>query len=186
MYQLLKWFHNLNVTPRESEINLIWKNVYDITNELKLREFQWKLLHRLLPCNKYLYFWKIKDTMLCSVCQEIDSLEHRFLNCSIAVRCWTKAKNVIKRFVGKEIEISPSNIIFTECNVSTVTDTHRKSVQFLILVGKWSIHKYWIANVNVPIETVFKNEFNVRYNLLKEMHLKVDILHAFERINRLM
>ena len=61
----------------------IWKHFYSInfqsTIDSKLRSFQYKLLHRAIPTNKYLFQCKIKYSDLCYFCHETtESLEHLF------------------------------------------------------------------------------------------------------------
>ena len=169
--KLLKWFNNLNVTALEpvSECRKIWINVYNLTKETKLREFQWKILHRLIPCNKYLYFWKLKDSMYCPICQQIDSLEHRYLHCQIAVRCWKRVQSIISRYFEVQVELTPANIIFSEVCGDINFKKHDSVVNLLILLGKWSIHKFWIVKANTPVEVILKNEFISRYNIEKYM-----------------
>ena len=180
---LFKWFQKLNIHPAETEKTCckIWKNVYAVTDEMKLREFQWKLLHRLLPCNKYLYFWKKKDSMDCSVCHQVDSLEHKFLYCQIAEKYWKRVKNIAAKLTGETIEITAENIIFTELVTTVSLHVNCRVIQLLSLLGKWSIHKCWVTGMNTPIEIILKNEFVLRYNFEKEVHKRVDVLEVFEQ-----
>ena len=39
-----------------------------LEKEIKLKEFNFKLLHGILPCNKNLKRWWIKDSEQCDVC----------------------------------------------------------------------------------------------------------------------
>ena len=50
--------------------------------EKKLKEFNFKLLHGIMPCNKNLFRWKIRPHDICDVCQEIQTIEHLLYNCS--------------------------------------------------------------------------------------------------------
>ena len=49
----------------------------------KLRQFSFKLLHRILVTKKELKRYKIKLDDECFFCKSPDSLEHTFLACSV-------------------------------------------------------------------------------------------------------
>ena len=49
--------------------------------EIKLREFNFKVLHGILPCNKNLKQWKVKISDNCDVCGQIQTIEHLLWSC---------------------------------------------------------------------------------------------------------
>ena len=70
-----------------------WNSIFDIeANEwasiftspfftcrsTKLQSFQYRLLHRTITCNHWLFKVKIKDSPLCDWCKEDDTIEHFF------------------------------------------------------------------------------------------------------------
>ena len=57
------------------------RNIYQITCDNKLRQFSFKLLHRILVTNKELDRFGIANDVNCVMCDEPDSLEHTFLEC---------------------------------------------------------------------------------------------------------
>ena len=54
------------------------KNICKVT---KLKEFQFKLIHRIVVTKKELHRYGIKADDECLYCGEKDSIEHTFLNC---------------------------------------------------------------------------------------------------------
>ena len=44
--------------------------------EIKLKEFNFKLLHNILPCNKNLAKWRIKPNDRCDVCGQSQAVKH--------------------------------------------------------------------------------------------------------------
>ena len=54
---------------------------YKITRDNKLRQFYFKLLHRILVTNKELTRFGITDCNMCVMCGENDSIEHTFFEC---------------------------------------------------------------------------------------------------------
>jgi hypothetical protein len=66
--------------------NVDWPNAYFMINKTtiytKLREFQYKLLHNILPVNHILYKWKLIDSERCSYCFiNAETLDHLFCFC---------------------------------------------------------------------------------------------------------
>ena len=51
-------------------------------------------------------------------------------------------------------------------------------VNLLILLGKWSIHKYWVTDCKIPVNVILKNEIILRYKIEKE--LRPDSVHLEE------
>ena len=54
---------------------------YKITSDNKLRQFSFKLLHRVLVTKKELKIFGIANDEKCEMCNELDSIEHTFLDC---------------------------------------------------------------------------------------------------------
>ena len=67
-----------------------WKQSFNSicksTKDNKLREFGYKILHRVLVTNKGLKKFKITNDDLCDQCKTPDSLEHTFLQCPANVK----------------------------------------------------------------------------------------------------
>ena len=61
-------------------VNCIQNN-YKITRDNKLRQFYFKLLHRILVTNKELKRFGITDCDKCVMCSKNDSIEHSFFEC---------------------------------------------------------------------------------------------------------
>ena len=49
------------------------------SKETKIILLQWKILHKIYPCNKYLHQIKLSESELCIDCNNADTLEHFFL-----------------------------------------------------------------------------------------------------------
>ena len=55
--------------------------VKSVCKETKLKEFQFKLIHRIVVTKKELHRYGIKTDDECLYCGEKDSIDHTFLNC---------------------------------------------------------------------------------------------------------
>ena len=88
---------------------LQWKQYYTLpkrtTKDVKLINFQYKILHRILPTNYLLHQMKIKNDNLCTFCkQHVETLEHLFVRCQYSLEFWEKIHNFLT-----EHKIRPAN-----------------------------------------------------------------------------
>jgi hypothetical protein len=76
--------------------NIIFGLSYRTTADTRLRWFQTRLLHRILPTNKYLFMCKLVDSPLCTFCNlEQDSLSHLFWSCPEVNAFWMSLQGII-------------------------------------------------------------------------------------------
>lgn len=72
---------------------------FKIVNETKLQSFQFKNIHNITPCRKYLRQTQLADDDLCSHCGTTNDIFHFFFNCNLVKtlgemtspqrkRCW--------------------------------------------------------------------------------------------------
>ena len=76
---------------QRGEINLenVFENISLTTNDFKLRNFQYKILHRILPTNKFLVKIGIKESDQCNLCMNAtDSILHYIWLCPIIKVFW--------------------------------------------------------------------------------------------------
>ena len=59
----------------------IFKSLKNICKETKLKEFQFKLIHRTIVTKKELFRFGIKPDDECLYCGDKDSIEHSFIEC---------------------------------------------------------------------------------------------------------
>lgn len=63
---------------------------YQITRETKLQSFQYRLLHRLITCKKYLHTIHMSEDDKCDSCGVQDSIIHFFVSCPVVQDFWRK------------------------------------------------------------------------------------------------
>ena len=81
----------------ELETDIYFENVFGyiskITYDYKLQNFQYKLLHRILPTNTFLVKIGIKDSDLCSFCKiATDSIMHYIWQCPKVQEFWQQVE----------------------------------------------------------------------------------------------
>jgi hypothetical protein len=74
------------------EISDDWKCIfrlpYNSTRETQLQALQFRILHRFLPCKKWLYDISIMNSNLCLECNVIDTIEHYIYACKPVKHFW--------------------------------------------------------------------------------------------------
>ena len=94
----------------------IWEHFYSVnfqsTIDSKLRSFQYKLLHRAIPTNKYLFQCKIKNSDLCYFCHETtESLEHLVWFCPKVKKFWDEVKCLFNHCQLSENFMTPKSVM---------------------------------------------------------------------------
>eukprot|EP00745_Piridium_sociabile_P034116 TRINITY_DN58622_c0_g1_i1.p1 TRINITY_DN58622_c0_g1~~TRINITY_DN58622_c0_g1_i1.p1 ORF type:complete len:136 (-),score=2.62 TRINITY_DN58622_c0_g1_i1:38-445(-) len=75
--------------------NLHWKNIFfkpiQSTMDCQLRWFQLRLLHRLIPTQRFLFICKLSESSLCNLCDtEEQTLIHLFWKCELVQNFWNR------------------------------------------------------------------------------------------------
>jgi hypothetical protein len=81
--------------------NYNWRCIYcipfSVTKDTKLQDFQYKLIHRILITNSFLYKYELKDTEQCTFCTETkENLVHIFWDCNYVRNFWLSIGNFLK------------------------------------------------------------------------------------------
>ena len=75
----LRWSQVLSINS--DTWGKIFKSLKNICKDTKLKEFQFKLIHRIIVTNKELFRFGIKPDDKCLYCGDKDSIEHTFIEC---------------------------------------------------------------------------------------------------------
>ena len=156
-----KW----NIEYQSLNWKKIFLNTFRITIDAQLRWFQTRLLHRILPTNKYLHKCKIIPSALCSFCtQEEDSISHLFWSCDNVNTFWMELQLMLK-------DKSPkcTNLAFHEKLILFGSQSRTENdvvIELIILLAKFYIYKCKLEKI-IPRTNVFLNMLRHRYRILK-------------------
>lgn len=82
-----KWNNKLGISMPYDLFLENFQNLYELTPSTKIRNFQYRFLHRVIFCSKLLYSWKLVESPLCTFCsQEYETIEHLFFHCAVTKR----------------------------------------------------------------------------------------------------
>ena len=104
----------------DEEIYAFTKKV-TLEKDIKLKEFNFKLLHGILPCNMNLMRWKIRHYDHCDVCGETQTIEHLLCKCQYVQPLWQVVKNVFdvditfKCILGLEVAFEHDDVFTIVC-----------------------------------------------------------------------
>ena len=166
----------------ESFENLNWKIIFikcnKTTMDSKLRWFQTRLLHRLLPTNRYLYLRRIKDCRICSFCGiEEETIRHLFWSCDFVKRFWANLQSLL-------VEKCPliHNLVFTE---EMILFGHKENMycdkvfDLIILIAKYYIYSNKFTST-IPSVFMFIHVIKRRYDIEKYLSINVNKFHNFQ------
>ena len=113
------------------------KNNYKITRDNKLRQFYFKLLHRLVVTNKELKRFGITDCAKCSMCGENDSIEHAFFECQSFMKLCDESLQWFNNVHKTNVSLTPLQFFL---NLPTLTNNlssnQMKDLHLLLLYAK--------------------------------------------------
>jgi hypothetical protein len=120
-----KWKEELQLDEDITDIENMskcFKQLYASTTSTKIREFQYRLLHRCIGINCKLFEWGIKDSYLCDLCgKETETYLHLFCTCEKTTSLWQVVKQWTQQNTGQDLDIQPANIILGNKNPATNT-----------------------------------------------------------------
>ena len=149
--------------------NINWSKTfnltYKVTQDVKLRWFQYRLIHRLLPTQRYLYIRKIVEDPICNLCQqEEQDIEHLFFDCEVIKSFWHDLQDLLKnqcphceniRFIKELILFGNAPNYFTD-----------DIFLFIILYAKYYIYICKLDD-RLPTINTFLKTLKSRYNIEK-------------------
>lgn len=144
----------------------IYRSPYCSLRETKLQSFQFKLLHRILPCKKYLMNIRIANSDLCDFCEVTDTLSHFFFYCQKVTVFWAALCNWFSQQTDLRLDqVTCQEFLFglpKEAACSKITNV-------ILLNAKFYIYRQKLYHMSLLDITAFLKEF--RYKLKMEEHV---------------
>ena len=120
-----KW--NVTGTVAQNAFSHKVKNVI----EIKLSEFGFKVLHKILACAANLKKWKIIENDECQMCSVRDDIEHLLIDCVIAKYIW-------------QIVFPILQLNYMKCNEVVIFGQEDKMKNHIISLIAYILYKYWL------------------------------------------
>ena len=149
---------------------LNWEHVY--TRKVKqvryhkFSEFNFKLLHNIVPCGKLVSKWDQNTPKDCLFCNELESSQHMLFECRRVKHIWDNISKKLK------INIKWRHIVIGYDNSSLLT----KILNLFINIISFSIYKEWIICKQKPNNTFATvNLYNICINALRSYQIICDM-----------
>ncbi len=124
-----KWCTTFEIC--KDDIYSAWHKRVHLIKDKRIAETQFKILHRILPCNKNLSKWKRSNTDKCSFCNEVEDIPHLLYFCKYANNIWNHVSQAL------DIKLDVTHILFGR-NVEPALD-------MVICLIVHFIYKEWLA-----------------------------------------
>lgn len=171
-----KW--NEMFTEDSLNWSLIYTNTLRTTHDIKLQNFQYKYLLRIIPTNKFLLKCNIGTSALCDFCvMEIETVNHLFWECIHVQHFWRELSHFLSN-CNINIPLNLKTVSFGITHKFNETD---KQVQnFIIVSAKYFIfrNKY---QKTVPSFRHYMSFLKNRLKIEKEIYFLKDRLAQFSR-----
>ena len=141
----------------------IFKSLKNICKETKLKEFQFKLIHRTIATKKELFRFGIKTDDECLYCGDKDSIEHSFIECAFTKLFTQNVLNWFNRV--NECQISPTTeeTLFG-ITASSLDSTIIRKFNYTALFMRHYIYSSKLNSLAISIQD-FISKLLIKYDL---------------------
>ena len=96
--------------------------------------FQYKIIHRILSTNALLYKYRLKETHLCSFCNETkETISHLFWGCTVIRNFWREISRILKEQCNLETPNTAVEIVLGSETLSNLEN-------FIVILIKYYIY----------------------------------------------
>ena len=140
----------------------LFKSIPKLCKEPKLREFRFKLLHRIVVTRKDLCKYRIKPDSDCIYCGEEDSSEHTFMNCSFTKTFFARILDWFNEKYKCTFVPSEKEMLFgINGNIKAV-----RRLNFTLLFTKYYIYSRKLEEKSLSLEE-FVRKINLKLKVEK-------------------
>ena len=117
-------------------IKIIYKIPFNVTKDIRLAIFQYKIVHHILPTNATLFRDKILQNDQCHLSEQKQTLTHLFVSCSHAQTFLTKFTHWWNTKNDDFIKLNEENIIYGFTNNSAL----QLGLNLCLIIAKYYIY----------------------------------------------
>jgi hypothetical protein len=162
-----KWREKTDLELTEEEFATIYTVNQHLTRDTSIINFQYKITHRLLACGNNLKIWRIKESNLCEICKQTDTIEHFLIQCEPVSEFWTHVLNWWKSSIKVIFRIETYELLFGIPNDEK--DSIISQFNFVLLMGRYYIYKSKKAGTKLDVYLFLiecKNHLSMEYNIM--------------------
>ena len=130
----------------KSHWRIIWTNqTILLSQDRKLSDFNFKIIHRILPSGINLCRWRISNSDKCSSCNVPDTYEHMFLQCQRLGLFWDHVQTLLSTKLNIQVIIDFNVIVFGYKPLSVAPII--RFINMVTTIAKYCVFAAW-ANFN--------------------------------------
>ena len=173
-----KWLRDCE---SEDALNFNWRSIYLLprkcTLSTKLRNFQFKFLHRRIATNSFLFKIKFSDTDLCCFCQNAqETLIHLFWDCPVTNVFWKNVRN----FLISVNLIQTSRVLRKTVCLGLDEEKGEILVNHCLLLARYYIFSCKFNNTK-PLILEYLYQIKSNLQLEKQISVTIGMQKAFEK-----
>ena len=162
-----KWERDLQVG--QASLQPFFSRVRNVCRDNKLREFYFKLLHRIVVTKKELFLFGVAEDAKCPYCELNDSIIHTFHNCNWSQLFFAEVIKWFNKENATSLTLSPTELIFGKdkdnINKELPVDIIRK-LNFTFLYAKYYLYNQKLLNRELSLNEFLVN-VKFKYNFEK-------------------
>ena len=162
-----KWERDLQVG--QASLQPFFSRVRNVCRDNKLREFYFKLLHRIAVTKKELFLFGVAEDAKCPYCELNDSIIHTFHNCNWSQLFFAEVIKWFNKENATSLTLSPTELIFGKdkdnINKELPVDIIRK-LNFTFLYAKYYLYNQKLLNRELSLNEFLAN-VKFKYNFEK-------------------
>ncbi len=136
IYKWCEIYPDLKKTPDSKTWPRIFKLPFNLIRETNIQTFLYKILHIVIPCNKWLYNIKIQTSETCDYCKGTDNIPHFFLYCPKVKKFWDLILNWLENVSNLELKNSP---ILEECFIFGFPESNMIVKEKIYVINSFTI-----------------------------------------------
>ena len=114
----------------------MWLNHCFALREAKINSLMWKIIHNIYPTSMWLHKLGITDSENCSVCNELETIEHFFVTCRRVVNLWRHIEHALN------IRLNTETILFGIYNDENICNLHKYISVALLCISRFKHGNY--------------------------------------------
>ena len=156
-----------NVLPNKPTWHEIWTTRIQTQSDRKLADFNYKLIHKILPSQENLYKWKLSNSNTCRFgCQTIENYNHMFLTCPRLRPLIMKLEQIFKT-IGFSLKLTYKTLLFGHKAIYTAYQPLNNLLSYIF----HAIYKHWLHyNMQTDIEIWLHSHLVMRNKIYKELN----------------
>ena len=125
------WKKSFSELPNWSDC---FVNIYKSSKDNKLRQFTFKVVHRIITTKKELLKYKLASDDKCPFCLNPDWIEHTFLYCQESKEFFSKTLRWFNEYRKENVQLSYKQIVLNSTQTSSVCFTTKEILECVLVI----------------------------------------------------